>query len=67
MKATFEWTVTIDVPDTFDRTDPHQHKAVLDAAWLQVQKRDGYLTEVEPEYQETGGFKDLSSYPILNQ
>lgn len=48
--VTFTWSVTVAVPDDFDEKNPAQYLKALDSAWLDVQKGQGELTDLQDEH-----------------
>jgi hypothetical protein len=51
-QATFTWSVVIDVPDNFDAENPADYDVALEAAWQQVQKGDGEITDDQQDPEE---------------
>ena len=51
--ATFAWSATVPVPAGFDDENPTHIQEALDAAWLQVQKEDGELTDLQDDGVDT--------------
>jgi hypothetical protein len=47
--ATFTWSITIKVPSDFDPNSSEEVAEKRDAAWLDVQKSQGELTDFEDD------------------
>jgi len=49
-RVTIEWSVTLeidDLPAEQSSLTPEQHQRILDEAYANVQKKDGFISEME--------------------